>query len=37
MIFSLVVLLCFLNVLGYFISYYIIDKYDIETRFPKLN
>lgn len=34
---SLVALLCFMNVLGYFFSFYILDKYNIETRFPKLN
>ena len=37
MLLSLVALLCFINVLGYFISFYILDKYNIETRFPKLN
>jgi len=37
MIMSLVALLCFINVLGYFISLYILDKYNIETRFPRLN
>lgn len=37
MILSLVALLCFINVLGYFISLYILDKFNIETRFPKLN
>jgi hypothetical protein len=37
MIFSLVTLLCFINVLGYFLSFYILDNYNIETRFPKLN
>lgn len=37
MILSLVALLCFINVLGYFMSFYILDKYNIETRFPKLN
>lgn len=37
MLMSLVALLCFINVLGYFISFYILDKYNIETRFPKLS
>jgi hypothetical protein len=34
---SLIALLCFINVLGYFLSLYILDKYNIETRFPKLS
>jgi hypothetical protein len=34
---SLVVLLCFINILGYFLSLYILDKYNIENKFPKLN
>jgi hypothetical protein len=37
MIMSLMAILCFINVLGYFISFYVLDKYNIETRFPKLN
>ena len=37
MLLSLVAILCFINVLGYFISFYILDKYNIETRFPKLS
>jgi len=34
---SLVILLCFINILGYFLSLYILDKYNIENKFPKLN
>ena len=34
---SLVALLCFINVLGYFINFYILDIYNIETKFPKLS
>jgi len=37
MIMSLVALLCFINVLGYFLSFHVLDKYNIETRFPKLS
>lgn len=37
MLMSLVALLCFINVLGYFITFYVLDKYNIETRFPKLS
>jgi hypothetical protein len=34
---SLVALLCLINILGYFLSLYILDKYNIENKFPKLN
>lgn len=34
---SLIALLCFINVLGYFLSLYVLDKYNIETKFPKLS
>jgi hypothetical protein len=37
MVMSLIAILCFINVLGYFISFYVLEKYNIETRFPKLN
>jgi hypothetical protein len=33
-ILSLLVLFCFFNIIGYIISIYLIDKYDIETKFP---
>jgi hypothetical protein len=34
-ILSLLVLICFFNVVGYILSIYLINKYDIETKFPK--
>ena len=37
MVMSLIAILCFINVLGYFISFYVLKKYNLETRFPKLN
>jgi hypothetical protein len=33
---SLIVFICFINVFGYILSLYLISKYDIETKFPKL-
>jgi hypothetical protein len=33
---NLIVLICFINVFGYILSLYLISKYDIETKFPKL-
>jgi DNA polymerase type B, organellar and viral len=33
---NLIVLICFTNVFGYILSLYLISKYDIETKFPKL-
>jgi len=33
---SLIVLISFINVFGYIFSLYLISKYDIETKFPKL-
>lgn len=33
---SLVSLLCFINIVGYLTSIILINKYDIETKFPKL-
>jgi hypothetical protein len=33
---NLVVLFCFVNVFGYIFSLYLISKYDIEIKFPKL-
>lgn len=35
-IIALISLLCFFNVVGYLISIILINKYDIETKFPKL-
>jgi hypothetical protein len=34
-ILSLICLGCFINLCGYFISLYLINKYDVENRFPK--
>jgi len=33
---SLIAILCFLNVLGYFSAYYLIQKGNYEERYPKL-
>nr|YP_010146930.1 hypothetical protein K4014_mgp37 [Cyclocybe aegerita]QQP21439.1 hypothetical protein [Cyclocybe aegerita] len=33
---SLIVLLCIINVMGYVLSLYLISKYDIESKYPKL-
>ena len=34
-ILSLICLLNFINVIGYLLSIYVINKYDVETKFPK--
>ena len=34
---SLVALLSLLNVLGYFLSLFLIQKYDLNKKYPKLN
>ena len=34
-ILSLITLVCFINIIGYFISIYLINKYDVEKRYPK--
>ena len=36
LILSLITLICFINVFGYFISLYLIQKYDIERNYSKL-
>lgn len=33
-ILSLLVLVCFINIIGYIISIYLIEKYDVENKFP---
>lgn len=33
---SLIAILCFLNILGYFMAYYIIQKSNYENKYPKL-
>lgn len=34
-ILSLIALVCFINVVGYFLSFYLINKYDITNKYPK--
>lgn len=34
-ILSVIILLGFINLIGYFTSIYLINKYDIENKFPK--
>lgn len=34
-ILSLITLVCLINIIGYFISIYLINKYDVEKRDPK--
>ena len=36
-ILSLVALLAFINVLGYFLSLHLIQRYDIKNKYPKFN
>jgi hypothetical protein len=35
-ILSLVALLAFMNVLGYFLSLHLVQRYDIATKYPKI-
>jgi hypothetical protein len=35
LILSLIILACFINITGYFISIYLIKKYNIEDKYPK--
>ena len=35
-ILNLIVLICFFNIVGYILSIYLVKKYDVETKFPKL-
>ena len=35
-ILNLAVLVCFVNIIGYILSLYLVNKYDINKRFPKL-
>ena len=37
LILLIIVLLSFINIIGYFLSIYLINKYDIETKFPKFS
>lgn len=34
-ILTLIILICFINIIGYFISIYLINKYDVENKYPK--
>jgi hypothetical protein len=35
LILSLIILFCFINITGYFISIYLITKYNVEEKYPK--
>ena len=32
---NLIILICFVNIVGYILSIYLVNKYDIEIKFPK--
>jgi hypothetical protein len=32
---NLIILICFVNIVGYILSIYLVNKYDIEEKFPK--
>jgi hypothetical protein len=32
---NLIVFICFFNIIGYILSIYLVNKYDIEVKFPK--
>ena len=34
-ILSLIILFCFINIIGYFTSIYLLNKYDIDKKYPK--
>jgi hypothetical protein len=34
-IFSLIILLAFINILGYFISLHLVQRYDFKNKYPK--
>jgi len=34
-ILNLAVLVCFVNIIGYILSLYLVNKYDIDSKFPK--
>jgi len=36
-ILTLIALFCFINVIGYFLSIYLINIYDIKNKYPKFN
>ena len=36
-ILSLIILFCFINIIGYFTSIYLINKYNVEMKYPKLS
>jgi hypothetical protein len=33
---NFIILICFFNIVGYILSIYLVNKYDIEVKFPKL-
>ena len=35
LILSLIILFCFINIIGYFTSIYLVNKYNIESKYPK--
>lgn len=35
-IICLIILLCFINVFGYLIAFYLLEYYDIDKKYPKL-
>lgn len=35
LILSLIILFCFINITGYFISIYLLTKYNVEEKYPK--
>nr|YP_010697737.1 hypothetical protein P1R16_mgp02 [Porodaedalea niemelaei]WCF76633.1 hypothetical protein [Porodaedalea niemelaei] len=35
LILALIILFCFINITGYFISIYLINKYNVESKYPK--
>ena len=37
LLFSLMALLALINVLGYFLSFYFLQRYDISEKYPKFN
>jgi hypothetical protein len=32
---NFIILICFVNIVGYILSIYLVNKYDIEIKFPK--
>jgi len=36
LILSIICLLCFINAIGYFSAIYLLNKFDLETKYPRL-